>query len=909
MSPIAHIRKTAWRCSCLACHLLNLFLAALAFGLGGLVLINLFQKSVPVPDKLASWVINKSGPEHLQARWSKVAFDLRAGLYLSGFELRNSQTEQIVLTAEETYMRWSPLHLVIPGSIALQEIAARDIQIYLPVSHSPTGLNEPVISIKHIYSHQDDGQLILGSLLLETGGLRLHMNGHAPLRTLLESSSADGSRPSIYPSLQKLGRLPKDLRADISATWEMLPSGNHIFHLNGFLPEFTFKNVGMEKISGDVFIFFSNNKLAIRSMNLHGILQYNAKLPSIPFLNIPDKPVPIPFDLSARGESLVVQDYQIPSNWKLSLHPDDSDIKFQHLILKANLTESLDNPIDWILMGPAAFASGSALPDKTLETTPLFSFPALYQFRAYLPDCSIYQFLDAPLPHRLLVGAKTGSLRLNTSFDPKKLHLQGSVVIDDLNIGQTQFDHLFLNLILNPDILVLDNALIRKSMIEDARGSYFHHFPSSKFSLNAAGYIFPSSLDSILGDWWAKLFTLLDAPQALTGDVTVWGQWRDIKTIKSITEAHGPGVSYRGVEIPDMEVRIRSNADWVYLDSLWAKFPEGEMEGIIAIRSNIKETDTHRAYILDMTSTGPWEAVLGATGLESLSIMDFRGQNPHLSIEGTFWRDSKKGFNSEENADMKLSIMQHDGSCLFKTLELSGLSVSGHLHGNQLDLSGVSGQFAEGIFTGSIGIINWQSEDRMRQKIDIDLINADYNKARMQLSGFVGMEPNTESTIKEDDLGRLDAELYLELGKELESYSGTGNISIHKGKLGTVHMFGELSRLLGSMGLGFTTVEMNSLYLDWDLTGPALEIKNGRVTGPALNLTMGGWVDLETQGLQMKSEVTLFSGLFSKVLSPVSDTLQFDLIGSLEDPQWRIRFNPFRWALNRMDDLNPPPSK
>ena len=68
-------------------------------------------------------------------------------------------------------------------------------------------------------------------------------------------------------------------------------------------------------------------------------------------------------------------------------------------------------------------------------------------------------------------------------------------------------------------------------------------------------------------------------------------------------------------------------------------------------------------------------------------------------------------------------------------------------------------------------------------------------------------------------------------------------------------------------------------------------------------------MDLETQGLQMKSEVTLFSGLFSKVLSPVSDTLQFDLIGSLDDPHWKIRFNPFRWALNRMDDLNSSPSK
>lgn len=912
MSPIAHISKAAWRCSCIACNLLNILLAFLAIGVGGIVVLNLFQKSVPVPDKLASWILNRSGPEYIQADWSKVVFDLRAGLYLSGFELRNSRTEQIMLTAEEAYIRWSPLHFLMPDILPIQEIDARGIEVYIPVSHSPSGLNEPVISVNHIFSYEDEGDLILESLLLETGGFRLNMSGRASIQNLIRSITPEDpaqsgkSRTDFYSLLQKLRRLPKNLKADIDADWEVLNSGSHVFRISGFLPEFDYRQVGLEKIFASAVLLYSRNQVVIREMNSHGILRYNGNLPDIPFLNIPDTPVPIPFRLSSGGGPLSFGENQIPSELHISLHPNDPDIKFQHLILRTSLNEQLNNPIDWILTGPAAFASGTAHPGATTGKIPLFSFPGLFEFRAYLPGSNIYQFLDAPLPHRLLVGTKADFVRLNGSFDVNKLHLQGSAVTDSLNIGQTKFDHLFTKLILNPQNLVLDNVHITKSQIEHAHGSYSQHFPSSRFSLNASGTIFPSSLDSILGDWWTDIFTDIQARQPLPGDVTVWGLWRDDNSLQSVTEVHGGGVRYRGVKIPQMELRVRSNANWAYLDRLRATFPDGQIEGTIGIQSGIGDTATHRAYVLDLTSTASWRTVLGATGLKSLEILEFIDANPHLRVKGTLWRDAGTGFDSAEIADLDLSLMQREGHCHLRTLDLTGISMNGHLRGNRLDLEGLSGQFAGGVFTGSIGITDWQNETAMHKELDIDLINADYRIAREQLSGFVGMDSEPMDGAQAEDLGRLDAELQLDFGEELESYSGTGNVAIHEGKIGTVHMFGELSRLLGGMGLGFTSIEMTTLSLDWNLAGPALEVKNGRVTGPALNLTLGGWVDLESQGLQMKSDVTLFSGLFSKVLAPVSDTLQFDLVGTLDAPEWKIRFNPFRWALNRMNDLSAP---
>ena len=109
MSPVRHMRKVAWKCSCLACNLVNIVLTLLALGLGGLVLLNVFQKSIPVPEKFANWIINRSAPSTMHASWSGIAFDLRGGFYLTGFLLRNTETEQIVVTAEETFIQWSPL--------------------------------------------------------------------------------------------------------------------------------------------------------------------------------------------------------------------------------------------------------------------------------------------------------------------------------------------------------------------------------------------------------------------------------------------------------------------------------------------------------------------------------------------------------------------------------------------------------------------------------------------------------------------------------------------------------------------------------------------------------------------------------------------------------------------------------
>ncbi|HSH09163.1 MAG TPA: hypothetical protein VK995_02160, partial [Oceanipulchritudo sp.] len=103
-----------------------------------------------------------------------------------------------------------------------------------------------------------------------------------------------------------------------------------------------------------------------------------------------------------------------------------------------------------------------------------------------------------------------------------------------------------------------------------------------------------------------------------------------------------------------------------------------------------------------------------------------------------------------------------------------------------------------------------------------------------------------------------------------------------------------------SMGLGFSSWSLEALTLEWQLDQDMLEIRNGLVTGPVLEVALGGLINLETRMVDMEANLTLMRGMFGLVVSPVSETLQFDMRGPFENPTWSIRFKPFRWFQNRM---------
>jgi hypothetical protein len=905
MSLASVFRKGGWWLGYGLCHCLNHLLALLAILQTGLILLNSLRTEVPMPDELAGWILHRVVGEDHQLRWAQVVFDLRGGLFLKDPGLYSAATGEPVLTARSLLIDLAPVNLLFGIGSPVDEVHAASARLHIPASLSRTGICEPVLEADHLHLLTRQGQFILKDLILQSGGLRLHLTGSAPLHRLPPKRPAKDRQLAPDALLQKLQQLPPGLKADGRISWLLDNAGLHQFSVRAFADSLELPLASFSQVLASARLESDGSSLRLLDLQAQG------RLDSLPEHAVPDLPehvqirLPMPVSLSARGSTVPNGFLALPSQLKAILHqPLIAPVPVDRLVLEASLADP--NPlIQWALHAPALFATGTA---QRLADPPLPQFPFQVSLDASLSRPALRTFFPKLPQHRLLVDPRAGSLRLHASSSPDNPALTGLLVADDLVIGHTRFAHLHSRFSLSTEAFALSHAHVRKSPQEHASGSYAHHFASSRFALNATGSTFPAALDNLLGPWWQRIFAHIDAPDPPAADVTVWGLWRDREAIHSMTWVRGDGARYRGVAVPWLEVRVRSNGDWAYLEHLEGRFAEGTVSGRIGWRQQV-EAGQARPMVLELRSDAPWSLVRAATGVAGLERLDISGR-PQVEARGTLWRTPvEQGEPGEVDADeavlpeLALRLRHPEGSLYLNGIELRNLGLEGSLVGETLDFGRVTGELAGGVFTGRATFRNWGDPEQVTRQLDMQLFDAEYAAALATLAGLLGESQRPAATLLEEGVGgRLDADFSLRIGGSLEASRGAGLATLRQARIGRIHIFGGLSRVLDSMGLGFSTLELNDGTAQWRFTGSDLEITECLITGPVLNLRLAGQVDLARRDLDMQAEAFLFRGIMSKLLSPVSDNFQLDLSGPLESPVWSLRLNPLRWFQNRLND-------
>jgi hypothetical protein len=880
-------------------------LILLAFGQGGLILLNKFQKEVPIPDKFARWIVNYVVKDKYTADWSKVHVDLDGGLLLSNFVLTDAKTEQVILTVRESQVNFSLAHLLIQALPLVQDIHARDLEVYLPVSHSPSGLNEPVFFIKNLSLFEDEGNLHIESLMIRSGGVRLHLTGSAPIHQLLAEGSGSGKGPQLFPTLQRLSRYTKDRAAIADVRWNLLPSRQHQFLIDAYMPLLELEQGSMQDLHAISEILLSTNHVTINKLQLSGGLVPPADLPDLPVIGKLEIPNAIPFHLRFSGEFHDQDRIRIPSWIELGINTRNSGIPIDYFNLSTDLRKDAA-PVRWIVSAPLLFASGEArsLSNQAILANP--GQPLSLHFRAHAYGLSINHFFPQLADHRMLKDSGIRLTRVNGTFHTKERSFDGHLLTDALFISQTPFSHIHAKVNYADMDMAFTNIHASMAPGQFAEGTYLHILRTSKFSLNAVGATFPYSLDNLLGKWWIGIFPDIHAPDPIPADVTVWGYWNELSSIQHMTYADGDGAFYKGVQIPDFEIRVRSNFNWAVIEKMDARFENGAFGGTIAIQSGLEQSDAYRAMVMDLVSDANWDSVVKASDIQQLDILAFSGENPFVSAEGILWMDSGKGHDVPMQAQFGFSLVQDEGNCEVAGLTLEGLTAIGRLDGSVLNLDSLAGQFAEGVFMGNIHYLNWDNPDSKEESYNFQLFDAQYGTALYQLASLTkNPEKVREQLLKSSGEGRIDLDFHLNLRQPEIGNDGYGTVSIRQAKLGRIHLLGGLSRVLDGMGLGFSSSDLNTLSSGWNLEGSTLHVNNVAINGPLLNLSLAGDIDMETSQLSMMADLTLFQGVFSKVFSPVSENMQFDLGGTMDNPQWGMRINPLRWFQNRLGSSKP----
>lgn len=897
MAAASPFRKFCWNLCCGGCHCANLLLCTLALVQTSLILLNNLQREIPIPHFLAraavAWSFQNAP---VRATWDSAVFDLRGNFFFQGFELYQQGSREKVLSAETLGVDAAPLLFAFALFPPFESLHATGLQFYAPARHSASGVNDPVLQVPQIQVYQDNGDLVVEEFLLASAGLRLYLSGRGPLHALSPPSSGSSASSNPFQLLHVLQKIPDATALDCRILWSWNSRGAHSFQITALAQSIALPHLRLGQtlakatLLADPAFDLTMDSLVLRSSlhpsSLHG-------LP--PFITRSLSSNPVPFSISASGHPSPWKGFEVPSNIRAHFRSPLSRFPGAHSVRIFTHLSDPSPKLHWSLHSGKLFAAGSTclFPEAPLRLPP----SPQVAFRAYLSQ-PILRDLFPNLPqHRLLHNACAEFLRFNGSFSENSL--SGAFVCDHLFVGQTPFSHIQARISLSPHRLLLDPVHVRPAPGESASASYFHHFPSSRFSLNASGSILPQALTPLLGNWWAQIFSQIEIPTPLPADVTVWGLWREQDSWQSVTEVEGRGGWYRGIQIPWLRVQVRSNEKWVYLEDLEARFREGRIEGKMAWQQGIREGQP-RPVRIDFRSDSRWPIVQQASGLEQLGEIWVEG-TPKVSAKGLIWM-RPKGIPGAEAppVDLDLSLESRGERFRIANLHLDALSFNGRVRDRELTIRGMNGRFAEGVFTADLRASDWDREGGGRRDLEVRLFDANYQKALKKLEVLMEDANRLEPLYREGNEGRLDANMSLQLRSGFAETRGRGQVTLRRGRIGEIHLLGGLSRFLSTMGLGFSTLELNAATVQWQLENGILEIPECAITGPVLNLDLYGQANLLTEQFHLRADAYFFGGLVGKLLTPLSDNFEFDITGPFQEPHWQLRLNPLRWFQNRM---------
>ncbi len=892
----AVIGRVTRACGCGLCQCLNVALAVVALLLTGLILLNSLGRDVPLPGAWSHWVVQRLLPDDLLAEWERATFDLRGGLLVHGLAVRRIPSGELAIAAEMVWIKWSPLSVVFPNLLPFNALDASKARFYLSAQFSPSGLNEPVLSVDHARLRVVDGRLEIRDLQLRAGGVQAFIRGGAPVKALRASLPAGYPAPvSRQALLQQVHEMTASLNARLWVDWTVGAGGRLEWEVEALSPAWAHPRAKLDQVHLRAAMDWDGHAIRIKHLRGSAVLAEPGVLPLPEGLAalLPDQG--LPFDLIAEGPAVAFGKYAIPAHLRLSTRlAARPPLPALQLVLSAPLPNP-ETGVHWILAGNRLFATGSARPASNDQTSPSTNWE--FPFRATLMEPTLAEWWPTHPQHRLLAGARAGRIAFTGTTATTSPALAGILDAQDLFVGQTAFADIHARLSLTPEALALDPIQVWKNPTEAASGSYQHHFPSQRFSLHAAGAIFPSSLDALLGPWWPVIFTHMVAPEPIPADVTVWGSWHKDEPLECVVWAGGERIRYRGLEVPHLEVRVRRNEDWAVLEHLHADLGDGAIGGMIGWRQHGDGAGTPVPVVVDLASDAAWPAVVAASGLDYLGGLEFTG-HPRVRVRGVLW-DAVEA-DGEMWPDLRLELRHSDGQLRIAGLHLADVQLTGRATGRRVRLNPVAGDIAGGVFTGAVELVDWDIPDRRVHRMELQVFDANFGEAALQLADLMAdPEAFLAGFPHEAREGRLEADFVLTLGPG-DTLEGAGRLSLRQARLGQIHLLGGLSRFLADRGLGFSSLDLKAATLRWRLEPEVLQIERCLLTGPVLSLDMGGTMDLASRQLNLRADLILFRGLLGRLLAPVSENFQFDVTGPLHDPTWQLRLSPLRWFQDRL---------
>lgn len=193
----------------------------------------------------------------------------------------------------------------------------------------------------------------------------------------------------------------------------------------------------------------------------------------------------------------------------------------------------------------------------------------------------------------------------------------------------------------------------------------------------------------------------------------------------------------------------------------------------------------------------------------------------------------------------------------------------------------------------------------------------DYRRLIETFRAFTLTDDEDEAATALPEYGKVDFSLAGEgIFPHIDRFTGLGRINLEDADLGRIRLVGALSRVLEQVGLPFTSFSMRTLRSEARIENGNIHFPDLVLGGPTARIRAEGDFDIASQAIEMDLRVYLFTAdnnplvsVVGLIFRPFAHALELELSGSIEDPEWRFKRNPFnipRAQDSPNDEATPP---
>ncbi|MEO0795543.1 MAG: hypothetical protein AAFX93_10285 [Verrucomicrobiota bacterium] len=460
------------------------------------------------------------------------------------------------------------------------------------------------------------------------------------------------------------------------------------------------------------------------------------------------------------------------------------------------------------------------------------------------------------------------------------------------------------------------------------QGNYQQNFQNNKYRFQAAGTVWPKDLDKVIDDdWWDELWsgiTFNGIPPNAAIDMS--GRYgADGKENNIYGSANLEKVSYQGQAIDTAFTRIWQTPKHLDLFEFGVTSPKGKA----TVYLHWDYLPSGRRNYLSFRALTQMDLMQAAT-LASPEVIPYakmfpNQKAPSLDVAGMIY-----GEDSEKPGDLFLKAGAHfPGKFEFEEIYFENGSFICDINPQTITVS--RGRFGLGSGRAALHtIIDRQTGD----KLFVESAKLSINKAKLyglyEAIPFLrsarekqiaqekkeaknsGTDP-IQKSFEERYAG--DVDFYIDTKGELpdlETFSGDGQIVLKGANLGQLHLLGGLSSFLFSIGLHLGTLEFSNATSDFSMAYGNIHFPNVEITGATGLINANGNFFIPKESLDFaislhpfgNVETPVVSQVFS-ILSPISDSLEVELSGSLTKPEYQYQFRPLGFLTGQSQIENP----